>query len=348
MFFWFIGCSVLIVAWVFASPAIDYRLVALGSVLPIIELVLGGPWLLHTLLAPVAVMTLVMIVLAGQTAAAAPVAGDTDRYVPLPRRSTGRGPAPSCSGGPHSARRSTTPICPRGMLSAWSLLKEAIGLAALAFTVRRYGLADPAARRDLVRTRAPASGLDVGTTPDMLITPRFAMVEPSPTPADCSRAASTIRSTTSVTARPDAAAAMIGAVDVVITSPLRRAAETAAAFTAHDVRTDQPLARARLRRLGRPPGRRRARRTSGDGGVADLSFRPPGGESLDELGVTDTRAPSTSSPPTRPATMWSSSPTSRRSRPRSPGRSGWVTRSGGGRTSTRDRSPRCASTGVAR
>lgn len=81
-----------------------------------------------------------------------------------------------------------------------------------------------------------------------------------------------------------AAAAMIGDVDVVIASPLRRAAETAAAFTAHDVRTDQ-----RWLELdygdwdGRPVADvpadiwRRWR--------ADLSFRPPGGESLDELGV---------------------------------------------------------------
>ena len=48
------------VAWVavwtiFRSPALDYRLVMLGAVLPVVELPLGtGP--LHTLLAPVGVL----------------------------------------------------------------------------------------------------------------------------------------------------------------------------------------------------------------------------------------------------------------------------------------------------
>ncbi len=38
------------VVWaVFKSPAIDYRLVMLGSVLPVGELLVGGPWILHTL-----------------------------------------------------------------------------------------------------------------------------------------------------------------------------------------------------------------------------------------------------------------------------------------------------------
>ena len=66
MFFWFLGFSFAFVAWVFASPAIDYRLVGLGSVLPMIEMILGGPWALHTLLAPVAAMTAVMAILRGR------------------------------------------------------------------------------------------------------------------------------------------------------------------------------------------------------------------------------------------------------------------------------------------
>ncbi len=82
-----------------------------------------------------------------------------------------------------------------------------------------------------------------------------------------------------------AAAAMIGPVDAVITSPLTRAAETAAAFTSDAVAvTDE-----RWLELdygdwdGRPvadvPADTWSRWRS------DLSFRPPGGESLDELGA---------------------------------------------------------------
>jgi hypothetical protein len=61
MILWFAGVSFVFVWWVFRTPALDYRLVMLGSVLPIGEFVFGGPRLLHTLLAPVALLTLIML-----------------------------------------------------------------------------------------------------------------------------------------------------------------------------------------------------------------------------------------------------------------------------------------------
>jgi hypothetical protein len=61
MFFWFLGLGFAAVLIVFSSPALDYRLVMLGTVLPAVEGVVGGPWLLHTLLAPVVVMAVVML-----------------------------------------------------------------------------------------------------------------------------------------------------------------------------------------------------------------------------------------------------------------------------------------------
>lgn len=61
MLLWFAGVSFAFVWLVFRSPALDYRLVMLGSVLPIGEVALGGPKLAHTLLAPVALLTLVML-----------------------------------------------------------------------------------------------------------------------------------------------------------------------------------------------------------------------------------------------------------------------------------------------
>lgn len=61
MFLWFLGVSVAFVWFVFRSPALDYRLVMLGSVLPIGEVVLGGPRVLHTLLASVALLGVVML-----------------------------------------------------------------------------------------------------------------------------------------------------------------------------------------------------------------------------------------------------------------------------------------------
>ncbi len=66
MFFWFIGLSFALVLIVFSSPALDYRLVMAGAVLPIIEGFVGGPWVLHTLLGPVVVLAVVMLVTQGR------------------------------------------------------------------------------------------------------------------------------------------------------------------------------------------------------------------------------------------------------------------------------------------
>jgi hypothetical protein len=62
MFFWFLGLAVVIVWLVFRSPALDYRLVALGAVLPLADAVTGGVWVLHTLV--VAVVGLLAVVVA--------------------------------------------------------------------------------------------------------------------------------------------------------------------------------------------------------------------------------------------------------------------------------------------
>lgn len=61
MFLWFAGLSVVGVVTVFQSPGIDYRLVMLGSVLPISEGLLGHPDVLHTLLGAVTVLVLTVL-----------------------------------------------------------------------------------------------------------------------------------------------------------------------------------------------------------------------------------------------------------------------------------------------
>jgi hypothetical protein len=61
MILWFAGVSFVFVWWVFKSPALDYRLVMLGSVLPLGEVVFGGPRVLHTLVGPVALLAVVML-----------------------------------------------------------------------------------------------------------------------------------------------------------------------------------------------------------------------------------------------------------------------------------------------
>ena len=66
MLFWFLALSFVLVALVFDSPALDYRMVMLGSVLPVAELLAGGPWALHTLLGPLAVLLAVMLATRGR------------------------------------------------------------------------------------------------------------------------------------------------------------------------------------------------------------------------------------------------------------------------------------------
>lgn len=60
MFLWFLGASWVSVWSVFRSPAIDYRLVMVGSVLPLVELLTGtGP--MHSVFFPVLLMLFVML-----------------------------------------------------------------------------------------------------------------------------------------------------------------------------------------------------------------------------------------------------------------------------------------------
>ncbi len=66
MFFWFAGMAFAIVLVVFSSPALDFRLVMAGAVLPVIERILGGAGLLHTLLGPTIVLIVVMLATVGR------------------------------------------------------------------------------------------------------------------------------------------------------------------------------------------------------------------------------------------------------------------------------------------
>jgi hypothetical protein len=61
MLLWFVGPTIAIVWLVFRSPALDYRLVAAGAVLPLAEAVAGGPRVLHTLLGAVLALGVVML-----------------------------------------------------------------------------------------------------------------------------------------------------------------------------------------------------------------------------------------------------------------------------------------------
>lgn len=152
MLFWFIGFGWLTVAAVFQSPALDYRLVMLGTLLPLLDASTGGPWVLHTLLAAVVALVVVMTVtqrrrLVRRRWLGLPIGlfvhlaldgawADTDVFWwPLFGTSFGSGGVPELDRG------------------ALVVLMEIAGLAACAYGANRYGLLrDRAARGRFVRT----------------------------------------------------------------------------------------------------------------------------------------------------------------------------------------------------
>lgn len=66
MLLWFVGPSILIVWSVFRSPAADYRVVAVGSLVPLVELPFGQPRLLHSLTGAAVLLAAVMLGARGQ------------------------------------------------------------------------------------------------------------------------------------------------------------------------------------------------------------------------------------------------------------------------------------------
>jgi membrane-bound metal-dependent hydrolase YbcI (DUF457 family) len=67
MFFWFVGGSWVIVWAALQDPAVDYRLVMLGAILPdVIDAPLGGARVAHTLVFAVGMLLLTMVVTIGR------------------------------------------------------------------------------------------------------------------------------------------------------------------------------------------------------------------------------------------------------------------------------------------
>ncbi len=61
MLLWFAGGAFVLVWLVFRSPAVDYRLVVVGALLPLVELPFGSPRVLHSVTGSVALLVLAML-----------------------------------------------------------------------------------------------------------------------------------------------------------------------------------------------------------------------------------------------------------------------------------------------
>ena len=155
MFVWFAACAVVAVAMVFGSSGVDYRVVALGSVLPLAENLTGAPWVLHTLAGSAVLLVGVMALTAGRGRRLR-----RRRWIGLPIGTLVflvAGGAWSRTalfwwplGGSGGVGHGPPPEFDRPL--AVLLALELAGIAALIWTALRFGLPDPDRLRVFLRT----------------------------------------------------------------------------------------------------------------------------------------------------------------------------------------------------
>lgn len=150
MLIWFAVMSVVVTFVVFQSPALDYRLVALGSLLPLLEVPFGaGP--LHSLLVPTLVLAVVMLVTRGRRLVrrqwlGLPIGMYLHVVLDLAWTRTEAFWWPLFGGGYSDGGALETG---RG---AWSAVMELIGVGCAVWAYRRFGLEDAERRRRFLRT----------------------------------------------------------------------------------------------------------------------------------------------------------------------------------------------------
>jgi len=66
MFFWFIGTAIVAIGFVFRDPRFDYRLLIVGSVLPLLDGLFGGARALHSITVSIALLVVIMLATSGR------------------------------------------------------------------------------------------------------------------------------------------------------------------------------------------------------------------------------------------------------------------------------------------
>lgn len=151
MVLWFVGTAVVTVRFVFQDARFDYRLLVVGSVLPLSDAAFGDVRILHTLIASLILLAVVMLVTTGRRPARRLLLGlpigsllhlvfdgawtDTDMFW---------WPAAGYNFG-----GTELPELERGW---WTLGLELIGLALLVWVWRASGLSSPSRRHRFWRT----------------------------------------------------------------------------------------------------------------------------------------------------------------------------------------------------
>lgn len=153
MILWFAGMSMVLMWVVFRDPAIDHRLVVVGALLPdLVDAPFGRLGVAHTLLAPVVLLFVIMGVTVGRRRLrrrllAVPIGWFFHLVLDPVWQETGVfwWPAQGLSFGDVPL-----PAYDRSLLLTLTL--EVIGLLALAWAWRTFGLTDPGRRSVFLRT----------------------------------------------------------------------------------------------------------------------------------------------------------------------------------------------------
>ena len=153
MFVFFVAVAVIGVLVVFDSPAIDYRYVVGGAVLPLAEGITGRPLVLHTLIGSVALLALVMAVTVGSRLLRRRLLGvPIGAFVFL--AASGAWTRTDLFWWPFAGLDgiAAAPLPefdrPLGILA----LLELLGVCAMAWLIRRFELTRPENRRKLLRS----------------------------------------------------------------------------------------------------------------------------------------------------------------------------------------------------
>jgi membrane-bound metal-dependent hydrolase YbcI (DUF457 family) len=148
---WFIGAGTVLVALVFQSPALDYRMVMVGLVLPLLDGFTGGIFVLHTLLASIVALVIVMLGtrrrrLVRRRWLGIPIGMFVHLVLDGVWTNTQVFWWPLFGASFENGR---LPEVARG---GWSIMLELIGLGAIVWGWKRFGLDDARARAAFVRT----------------------------------------------------------------------------------------------------------------------------------------------------------------------------------------------------
>jgi hypothetical protein len=149
---WFVGGAVVAVWLVFRDPRIDYRVVALGAVLPdLVDPFLGGASALHSVTASIVLLVVVMLATIGRRDA-------RRRWLGLPIGTfmhlvlDGAFTSTRVFWWPFTGLSLPDARLPSIDRGAWNVLLEVAGAALLVWWGRQVGLDDPAARKGFLRT----------------------------------------------------------------------------------------------------------------------------------------------------------------------------------------------------